>query len=145
MDREFEPLQFYLQELGISLNTTAANEHSPLIKRQIHLIKEHVRVIKHSLPFTVIPQIMLIKMIYYSIFWLNAFPSKSGISTVHSPRKIITGQQLDFKKCCLLPFGAYVQTHEEPFPSNLQQAKTIGAICLGPVGNLQGSYKFFNL
>ena len=97
--------------MGISLNTTAANKHSPLVKKQIRVIKEHVRAIKHSLPFTVIPQIMLIEMIYYSIFWLNSFPSKSGILTVHSPRKIITGQQLDFKKCSLLPFRAYVQTH----------------------------------
>ena len=73
MDEELESLRFDLQEMGISLNTTAANEHSPLIERQIRVIKKHVRAIKHSLPFTVIPQIMLIEMIYYGLFWLNEF------------------------------------------------------------------------
>ena len=116
-----------------------------MIERQIRVIKERVRAIRHTLPFKVIPLIMLIKMTYFSIFWTNAFPPKSGVSETISPRKIITGQQMDYMKHCLLPFGAYVQTHEEPNPTNSLQARTIGAICLGPTGNLQGSYKFLNL
>ena len=145
MDGEFEVLNSALQELGITLNTTAANEHSPFIERQIRVIKERVRATKHTLPFKVIPLIMLVELVYFCIFWLNAFPPKSGVSSTHSPCKIITGQQVEFKKHCKLPFGAYVQTHEEPTPSNTQQARTIGAIALGPTGNLQGSYKFLNL
>ena len=34
---------------------------------------------------------------------------------------------------------------EEPKPSNTQVRWSFGAICLGPKGNLQGSYKFVNL
>ena len=41
--------------------------------------------------------------------------------------------------------GAYTQVHEEALPSNSQVARTVGAICLGPTGNQQGGYKFFNL
>ena len=145
MDGKFEPLRTDLLDLGITLNTTAANEHSPYIERQIHVIKEHVRATRHTLPFKVIPLIMLVEMTYFCTFWLNAFPSKSGVSMNHSPQKIITGQQLDYKKQCKLSFGSYVQTHEEPTPSNTQMARTIGAIALGPTGNLQGAYKFLNL
>ena len=46
---------------------------------------------------------------------------------------------------CKLPFGAYSHVHEEPSPSNIQVARTVGAICLGPTGNQQGGYKIFNL
>eukprot|EP00957_Ditylum_brightwellii_P011842 892593-Ditylum_brightwellii.AAC.1 len=46
-------------------------------------------------------------------------------------------------KHCRIPFGAYAQTHEEG--SNDMSERTLGAISLGPVGNVQGSYKFMNL
>ena len=53
--------------------------------------------------------------------------------------------KFDYNCHCKLAFGAYAQVHEENFPTNSQQARTLGAICLGPSGNLQGGYKFMNL
>ena len=44
-----------------------------------------------------------------------------------------------------MPFGSYVQVHDNPSPTNSPTARTIGAITLGPTGNLQGGYKFLNL
>ena len=145
MDGEFVPLKHDLSTAGIVLNTTAANEHVPKIERQIRVIKERVRATRHTLPFKMIPLIMLIDLIYYSILWINAFPPKGGVSTTLSPRNIMTGIQFDYNKHCQLPFGSYVQAHEEPNPTNTQAARTVGAICLGPTGNIQGSYKFLNL
>ena len=72
------------------------------------------------------------------------FPPKGRIGSV-SPRTLITGIKLDNRKHCQLPFGYYVQVHKEPTPTNLPEARTIGAITLGPTGNLQGGYKFLNL
>jgi hypothetical protein len=57
----------------------------------------------------------------------------------------MTGIQFDYQKHCRLQFGSYVQEHQEPSPTNTQAAQTVGAICLGPTGNIQGSYKFLNL
>jgi hypothetical protein len=131
--------------VGIVLNTTAAKEHVPKIERQICVIKERVRAIRHTLPFKMIPLIMLINLIYSSILWINAFPPKGGVSTHLSPRNIMTGIQFNYNKHCQLPFGSYVQAHQEPNPTNTQAARTVGAICLGPTGNIQGSYKFLNL
>jgi Reverse transcriptase (RNA-dependent DNA polymerase) len=145
MDGEFAPLRHYLAEHQVQLNLTSANEHVPRIERQIRVIKERVRATRHTLPFKVIPLLMLVDLVYTTTLWINAFPPKGGVSTNLSPRSIMTGIQFDFKKHCQLQFGSYVQAHEEPSPTNTQAARTVGAICLGPTGNLQGSYKFLNL
>ena len=57
----------------------------------------------------------------------------------------MTRINLDYNKYCCLPFGYYVQVHDEPSPTNLPTARTIGAITLGPTGKLQGGYKFLIL
>ena len=72
------------------------------------------------------------------------FPAKGGIPNV-SPRTLMTGIKLDYSKHCRLPFGSYVQVHDEPRPTNSPTARTVRAITLGPTGNLQGGYKFLNL
>ena len=145
MDGEFVPLKHDLAIAGIVLNTTAANEHVPKIERQIRVIKERVRSTRHTLPFKVIPLCMLIDLVYSTTIWLNAFPPKGGVSSNLSPRSIITGITFDYNKHCRASFGSYVQTHEEPATTSTMQARTLGAICLGPTGNSQGSYKFMNL
>jgi hypothetical protein len=145
MDGEFVHLKYDLSSTGIILNTTAANEHVPKIEGQIRVIKERVRATRHTLPFKVIPLTMLIELIYSSTLWINAFPPKGGVSSTLSPRNIMIGIQFDYQKHCRLQFGSYVQTHQEPSPTNTQAARTVGAVCLGPTGNIQGSYKFLNL
>jgi hypothetical protein len=57
----------------------------------------------------------------------------------------MTGTILDYKKHCRLPFGAYVETHEENKPSNTLKERTRAAICLGPTANFRGGYKFLCL
>jgi hypothetical protein len=79
------------------------------------------------------------------VLWLNAFPPSSGVSNTYSPRTIMTGTTLDYSKHCKLPFGAYVETHEENNPTNNMKERTRAAICLGPTTNFQGSYKFLCL
>ena len=53
--------------------------------------------------------------------------------------------KLDYNVHCKLPFGDYVQTHEEDEPRNVNAPRDLGAISLGPMENLRGGYKFFNL
>ena len=76
---------------------------------------------------------------------INAFPPKSGLKTEMSPRTIITGKSLDYKKHFKIPFGDYAQVHEFEQPRNSMKERTLGAICLGPLDNPNGGYKFFNL
>ena len=49
------------------------------------------------------------------------------------------GKALDWNKSCKLHFGAYAQVYKT------LEKRTQGAICLGPTGNLQGTYKLFSL
>ena len=143
VDGEFEPLRGALSDVGISVNTASNAEHVPDIERHIRTLKERTRCIYNTLPFTKLPDRLVIEMVYSSNFWLNSFPPDSGISATLSPRAIITGASIDFHRHCQLEFGAYVQTHEDH--DNTMATRTIGALALRPTGNTQGGYYFFSL
>ena len=57
----------------------------------------------------------------------------------------MTGNALDWKKGCKLHFGEYAQVHKERNVTNTLDERTQGVICLGPTGNLQGTYHLFLL
>ena len=143
MDGQFEGLAGDLAELGITLNTVARGEHVPEVERHIRTLKERARCVYTTLPFTKIPGRMVAELIYYSVFWLNSFPARDGISATLSPRAIVTGSHIDFNKHCKLEFGAYVQAHEEH--DNTMSTRTTGAIALRPTGNVQGGYYLYSL
>jgi hypothetical protein len=103
MDNEFEKLRNLVPILVI--NTTAAKEHVPEVKRKIRLIKERGRGILNTLPFKKMPRLMLIELVYHVVLWLNAFPENSGVSETLSPREIVHRHKLDFTKHCKSPFG----------------------------------------
>jgi hypothetical protein len=64
---------------------------------------------------------------------------------VQSPRTLIMGEQvLDYNTLCKLPFGAYMQVHDDAKTTNTMEPRTTGGINLGP-SNMQGGHKFFNL
>ena len=130
---------------GPRMNLTSANEHVPEIERKIRVVKERVRDVRHSLPFNKIPKILLINLVLSTVKMLTYFPTKAGISTSLSPRAIMLGESLDYKKHLSLQFGQYCQVHEEDPPCNSQAPRTRGAICMGPSGNQQGGFKFMSL
>ena len=138
-DGEFEKLRQWFPQL----NTCAENEHVPDIERYIRTIKDSTRSTYNMLPFTRLPRIMVIQLVKNAVFWLNSFPSKDGVSSRHSPRRIMVGYEISYTKHVKIPFGAYVQTHESH--SNDMSQRTMGAICLGPTGNQQGGHWFLSL
>lgn len=144
MDMEFEALKPLLPRIVI--NTTAANEHVGEIERRIRIIKERARGFLATLPFKRLPKRIVIELLHFVTMWLNSFPvSSAGISQKWSPRELLRRQKFDAKLHCQAPFGSYCEVHDEPTPTNSMQRCTSPAICLGPTGNLQGSYKFFCL
>jgi hypothetical protein len=140
MDNEFEKLQPLVP--GININTTAAKEHVPKIKRQICVIKERGRALLNTLPFTKMPQIILIELIYHVVLWLNAFPSKSGVSETLSPWEIVLRYKLDFKKHCKAPFGSYCEAHNKPAPMNNMVSRWTPSSCSGLQGTCRARTYF---
>ena len=53
--------------------------------------------------------------------------------------------KLDGKTHAKAPFGSYCEVREDREITNTMAPRTIWAICLGPTGNAQGSYKFLSL
>ena len=146
-DGEFGPLQEKINDMphGPQMNLASADEHVPEVERRIWVVKERARDIQHNLPFHRIPKILLINMVLLAVEMLTYFPTKAGISKTLSPRAILTGESLDYKKHLSLQFGQYCQVHQENAPTNSQKARTKGAICMGPSGNRQGGYKFMSI
>ena len=102
-----------------------------------------MRAIYNTLPLQKIPARLVFEMAKTAVFWLNAFPVAKGVSQDLSPRTILTGQQVDYKRHCRYQFGEYVQTHEEH--NNSMNPRTVGAITLRSVGNGQGSFYFLSV
>lgn len=63
----------------------------------------------------------------------------------YSPREFLLHHKLDAKLHCHAPFGSYYEVHNDLDHTNTMQCRTHPAICLGPTGNLQGTYKFLSL
>jgi hypothetical protein len=143
MDNKFEKLRVLIPILLMS--TTVAKEHVPEVERCICLIKEHSRGILNTLLFEKMPQIMLIMLIYHVVVWLNTFPTKSGVSTMLLPRKIVYRHKLDFMKHCKAQFGTCCEAHDEPTLTKMMVTCLTLVIVLGLMRNLQGTYKFFNM
>jgi hypothetical protein len=146
-DGEFAPIKTLIEAMpgGPMVNLASANKHVPEIERRIWGVKERCRATRHILPFHTIPKLVTIHIVLNVVKLLNFFPTKGGVSDTLSPKTIMSGETLDYKKHLSLQLGQYCQVHEEDNPQNSQIARTKGAISLGPSGNLQGGFKFMDL
>jgi hypothetical protein len=73
------------------------------------------------------------------------FSTKGGVSETLSPKTIMSGETMDYKKHLSLQIGQFCQVREEDHPCNSQLARTKGAISPRLSGNLQGGFKFMAL
>ena len=77
--------------------------------------------------------------------WLNATPNPNDILDKFSPREIILRHRLNFNKQCRGNFGEYILAHEDPDVTNDMKERTYYVFYLRPSGNLQGTFKAFDL
>ena len=130
---------------GTTMNLTSSNENVPEIERRIRVAKEREICLRHSLPFNSIPRLPLIHIVFVSVKMLNYFPIKVGVSTVYSPKTIMSIDTLHYNRHLSLKIGQYLQFHDEDTPINIQAARTKSSICLVPSGNTKGGFKFISL
>ncbi len=143
MDMEFKKLVGLLP--NVTIYTTAAQEHVGEIERKIRVIKERARGAVNTLPYPQLPRLMTIELMHFCVMWMNAFPVKSAVSEKWSPRELSSRHKLDAKYHRKTPFGAYCEVHTDPDITNTMEPRTKWGICLGPTGNMQGSYKFMSI
>jgi hypothetical protein len=74
------------------LNLVAASKHV-VVERNICFLKEKTCSIRHSLPFERIPALMLVRMVLYTVLFMNSFLHKGGLKH-YPPSTIMTGAQL---------------------------------------------------
>jgi hypothetical protein len=117
----------------------------PEAERNNRTIGERIRTTYHNLPYKAIPRIMLKYLAMVSTQQLNLFPAKGGVSAYLSPHTLMTGRNLNYDKQCQVPFGAYIQANQENDPTNTLAPRTIDAIYLRPMNNLQGGHEIMNL
>ena len=84
LDIEFEPVKEPLLN-KVVVNTSAAKEHVAEIERCIRTMKEKCRCTVFTLPFTVLPKLVVINIVYHKVMWANAFPNKKGVSKTFPP------------------------------------------------------------
>ena len=87
--------------LGINLNCASKKEHDPEIERFIRTVKELVRSARATIPFKQISKFMIVHLVVYAIFWINAFPPSipgAVLSDTKGPGQLILGNTVDHKK-----------------------------------------------
>jgi hypothetical protein len=130
-DREFAWIADQFAPLPTPILILAATfKHVGLVERNICFLKEKTCSICHSLPFERIPALKLVRMVLYTMQFMNSFPHKGGLKH-YPPSAIMTGAQLHMSQL-QLKFGSYCQVAEDVTPHNSLAARTHGAISMGP-------------
>jgi hypothetical protein len=137
-------LKDVIEKQGIAVDQSSKNEHVAYIERAGRQLKERVRAYINTLPFRLTKE-MVIYLVYYLVSMINSFPRSTSAIEGVSPKEKLTGRKLDYLVDCKLEFGDYCLANEDDTITNTMKARAIPAICLGPVGNIQGSYYFLNL
>lgn len=133
-----------LNAQGITVNPSGAGQHVPVVENKIRQVKERVRGILNTLPFT-LPASLMWWLVKFCVSRLNMVPRNTKVDCT-SPRETLLGRKLDFRRDLRIGFGEYVQAHAPASAtSNSMAPRTDGAIALFPTGNLQGSVTFLNL
>jgi hypothetical protein len=133
----------YINDMGVTVNQTAKNEHVPEVERAGRTLKERVRAVWNTLPYKLTNE-MIIGLTYYACKMINMFPKANSVGAV-APKELFTGVRVDYKRDCKLGFGEYVQVYAENDITNTMHPRTYGAISMGSTGNLQGTYLFMSL
>ena len=112
-DREFAPLQSLVAALpgGPMINLESAKKHVLEFERKIRVVKERCRAARHGLPFQKIPKLLTIHIVFQTVKLIIFFPTKGGISDTLSPKTIMSGEILYYKKHLSLQIGQYCQVH----------------------------------
>ena len=127
------------------INVVSRGEHVPYIERYHRVLKEHAQcyfAMVHKIDITALLKMMVIHLMITVNFYVNAFVWRQGILPILPP-VTLEGLVVDYNKHFHVIFGKYMHTYEGT--DNTMKFRTVGALTLGPSGNLQGGVRWFSL
>jgi hypothetical protein len=127
------------------MNFTNTVDHVPEAEWNNKTIKEWVQAAYHRLPYKALPRQLIWYLVQTQASQLNLFPAKGGISPYYSPRTILGLPALDYARHCAVPFGACIQANHETDQTSSNASRTLDAIYLRLVNNMQGGHEFYDL
>ena len=132
-----------LKSIGITVNPVGPNMHVGVVERTIRVIKERVRGIYNTLPYT-LPASLVVWLVYYAVNRINLVPRRGGAFYI-PPREAFLGRKTDFKIDCRVDFGEYCLTTETV--DNTLKARTEDCIALCPtfLKKVQSSFYLYAL
>jgi ribosomal protein L24E len=132
-----------LNQWGIRLEPHAPGSHCQIVERKIQTLKGGIRSCTHALPWRASLTI-LVWCVYFCANRINLVPNKTGYTNL-CPQEALTGKKINYKIDVRVGFGDYVQMKTPNIESNSNISRTEGGIALLPVGNTQGSVKFYTM
>jgi hypothetical protein len=125
------------------LNWASASQHCGLIEQNTRFLKKKIRSLYHSLPFEMVPGIMVVRMVLHIVKFVNGFPHQGGVKH-YSPGAITIDRNLHGNDI-ILGFGVYCQIVKNVERQNSLALRMRAAILFGTSGNLTGSQLFLAL
>ncbi|CAJ1940182.1 unnamed protein product [Cylindrotheca closterium] len=94
-----------LDDMGVTIDPTAAGDHKPTAERNNRTLKERVRVALARLPYKVVPKVMVECLGRRAVELLNVFPQKDSISSHFSPQQLIDNVNINYKSDMVAELG----------------------------------------
>ena len=127
----------------VPVTVVGPGTHVRIAERAIRLVKERMRCIITTLPYS-LPRVFIPWCAAYVVNRLNCVPHKDGIAK--SARETIRGFKLNAKVDLCLSFGQYVHVFNNRVrSSSVSQSRTTGCIALISAGNGHKTWKIYNL
>lgn len=119
----------------------ASGDHNEHAEREIRLIKERLRCVHASLPYTV-PKSFIKWLLSFVVHAINCTRRNDDEC---SPREAFTGEKALYKRDFKLSFGEYVHAEVHDSESNTNAPRTVPAIALCGCWNNKGSYFMYDI
>ncbi|CAJ1945845.1 unnamed protein product [Cylindrotheca closterium] len=97
-----------LDDMGVTIDPTAAGDHEPTAERNNRTLKERVRVVLARLPYKVVPKVITECLGRRAAELLNVFPQKDSISSHFSPQQLIDIVNINYKSDMVAELGQNV-------------------------------------
>ncbi|CAJ1953149.1 unnamed protein product [Cylindrotheca closterium] len=144
-DRAFIPLtDDMLDDMGVTIDPTAAGDHEPTAERNNRTLKERVRVALARLPYKVVPKVITECLGRRAAELLNVFPQKDSISSHFSLQQLIDNVNINYKSDMVAELGQYVHAIKTD-SSNSMKSQSIEAIYIEPTKGQCTGHRVLNL